>query len=357
MKGIINILIFISFGSFLKAQTETFKVDDIYYRYSATVKDSISSFKNIRFQDYYFPCVDALNVVESKLPRTDVEFSTDNDYKEFYSYKSGVLNLIGFNGSDPFLSIPKTFIQFFDEVPIARSNRKDDFLSRGKTEFFVVYNIDNLPSVLKNWAIKEGVKEISINAEMVWEHEYKRNDSFDDLWDLAVGYVVRNERTFKALSIELKKEKREKVLVENYPLLKKYFGPKKTIHECFYPFNTVKEKARLSYLPERKFSYQTEEELGQYTPCRHLLNDIYIYPNPTFDDINIRFENATDTSFKFTLLNIIGRKIWESTVNITKANDQVFLNLPELEKGVYIYSISNSKKKRIQSKRLIIIEH
>lgn len=353
-RGLFIILMFVSMS--VGAQTIVPQVGETYFRYKASLTDSIPLFKNIKFQDYQFPCVDEFILTESSLPRTEIEFVTDKNFKEYYSYEAGVLNFIGYNGNDPFLSIPNSFIQFFKEVPVARSNRKDDFFDKGETDFFVNYKVSQLPEDLRKWAEEEGIKEIILNAAMAWNNGYKRNDSFDDLWDKSVGYVVRNERRYFVKSIEVKKQAFELIDFDAFPILEEFFSDKLYVFDSFYPFGTVKEKARISHFPDKYFYYQTEESLGQFTSCRHLSNDIYVYPNPTYNDIYIRFENALDTEFNISLYNIIGKKLWGEDLTINQTNDQVFVNLPELSKGVYIYTISNSAGKRIQSRRLVVIE-
>ncbi len=351
------LIILINASFVLNGQVDQYDIGDDVFRYVAHLEQRPEKFKDITFTQFDFPCVDRFKVVASNLPRTDFELETKVNFKEFYSYKDGVLNTIGYTGHDPFLNIPSSFIQYFKSIPTARSKSKESFIDQGQTDFFVVYDVNQLPQDLKSWCLKEKVEEITIMATVEWNNAYLRNDSFDDLLNVHVGYVIENNRYYAVSSIELKKDKREEVRLSDYPILLKYFKDQNYQYESFFPFNSVVEKARIERYPGKSIFFQSEEAIGNYSDCAHKLTEIYVFPNPTFNDINIQFINVPSGQLELTLYNIVGRKIWSQSFNVTEEIYQIYLDLPTLEKGVYLYTITDSNGDKLQSRRLVIMEH
>ena len=312
-------------------------------------------FTQINISNHLYPCVDELSVETSSLPRTDFELVGATTYKEFYSESSGVLNAIGYNGRDPFLNSPNNFIQYFKDIPIARANRKDDFSSDVTTQFFISYNLQELPSSLRDWAKRENVTEIKVLAELEWEVEYNKQDEFH-LLDVIYGFSTKNKQVFRVVEMDLKKNKWTKVTWQGISVLRDNFGEKVLNFQSFYPYQTNVEMARIYSSLPHKFYFQLGEPIGEYSNCRHKSNDIYVYPNPTFGDIKVKFNGAQESEFKFELFNIIGKPVWSTTFKINSPDQIIDLQMLDLEKGIYLYAVSNLEGKRLRTQRLIIIE-
>jgi hypothetical protein len=85
------------------------------------------------------------------------------------------------------------------------------------------------------------------------------------------------------------------------------------------------------------------------------IQEIIAYPNPTFGEIKFELLNYTPGSYKLVVYNIIGKKLWQSSYQITDSNRTIKENFAFLKKGTYLYSIVDSKGKKISTKRLVII--
>lgn len=352
---IIYITLFI--GSGLIGQNQEYNIDGRIYRYESMLEEPIELFSNIRIQNQFFPCVDVMTVSESTLSQADFQLVSNTGYLEYYSYEDGILNLIGTKSNDPFLSIPDQVIQFFTPMPIIRSSNQEQFKSIGSSDFFLVYKSKNWPNDIKDWAEKNGITEIRINGSIAWDCRYVRKDFFRDIYmDELMGNVVEYNKTYTVNKLEVKKSKWEKIDLKQRGFLQDLFLDTQEKYYSIYAIGSVVETARIGVEPYNTFTMYTDQEIGSYTDCSHGTNDIYVFPNPTFDDVKIRFENVDSDYYIFNIYNVIGKKLWTKRIDVNSMKVERYIDLPPLEKGVYIYGIDNPKGKRIKSKRLVIMD-
>lgn len=111
--------------------------------------------------------------------------------------------------------------------------------------------------------------------------------------------------------------------------------------------NTEDNSQNLKYFSDRRPSHIQNCELdGQ---------SIYLYPNPGFGDVNLKFENQSIGDYQFVIYDVIGRKILERDLKIDQPSKVLSLNLKSLNKGSYLYAIIDPKGKRIFTKKLVIL--
>lgn len=67
-----------------------------------------------------------------------------------------------------------------------------------------------------------------------------------------------------------------------------------------------------------------------------LQNQVSIFPNPFKDFLIVNLTGSKEGMYKATLMDIVGRKVWESP--ITSVSNKIFIqqNLPE---GIYLLEI------------------
>ncbi|MCP4440228.1 MAG: T9SS type A sorting domain-containing protein [Aureispira sp.] len=75
-----------------------------------------------------------------------------------------------------------------------------------------------------------------------------------------------------------------------------------------------------------------------------------IFPNPTQELVHVQLQEANQTSIRFELYNIIGKKVWSQTTNTAKAIHQ--LPVHSIPNGVYILNIQSNNMNA--SSRLLI---
>jgi len=82
--------------------------------------------------------------------------------------------------------------------------------------------------------------------------------------------------------------------------------------------------------------------------------NIYAYPNPAVEEVNFQFSNLPAGQYNLTIYNILGVEVWDSSYHINN-NRTINVNIADLRKGTYLYSLTNSKSKTITTKRLVVI--
>jgi len=171
-----------------------------------------------------------------------------------------------------------------------------------------------------------------------------------------IGNVIEHDLNYSVNKLEVKKGQWEKVDMGSEGYLQDLFAVKKEKYYSIYDLESIVEKARISILPYHSFSIQLDRDIGNYADCTHSTNDIYVFPNPTFDNVNVRIEGSENEYYILSIYNIIGKKLWSKRLNVSSKKHEEFVDLPPLEKGVYIYGVDTPNGKRIKSRRLVIMD-
>jgi len=339
------------------AQDTDYQVGAELYRYRSTLSDTLYAFSSVNTSAQYFPCVDAFTIEESATAGATFEMKTVNGAKEYYALHDDTLSLVAYVGEDPFMGIPAKTIQYYNHIPIVIGGDKSNFRDEGYTDFIIDYKKREWPAEIVEWTSQNNISIVRINGRIEWDNNFVDEDVFRDLYlDLQYGDAIEYILSYTVTKLQVKKEKWETVNLDEVPMLKKYFHDKRTEHRSFYRDGSIMELARLGISPNPEFYFQTSEDIGRYVDCRHQFNTIYVFPNPTFDDIKIRFENATDDKYVLSLHNVVGRKLWSKNLSLVKSTQELDVDLPRLDKGIYMYTVRNIEGKIITSRRLVIME-
>jgi Secretion system C-terminal sorting domain len=83
--------------------------------------------------------------------------------------------------------------------------------------------------------------------------------------------------------------------------------------------------------------------------------DIFAYPNPAVNDVRFDFINIPSDTYELKIFNILGVEVFRKRYTI---NDRltVKMDLSNMRKGTYLYSLVNSKGKPITTKRLVVMK-
>jgi hypothetical protein len=75
-------------------------------------------------------------------------------------------------------------------------------------------------------------------------------------------------------------------------------------------------------------------------------------PNPFSNTTTISFQSENDSKTTLTVKNILGKVVFQKTIETTKGNNSIPFLKGDLTAGIYIYTIQN--KENSISKRLVI---
>jgi hypothetical protein len=93
---------------------------------------------------------------------------------------------------------------------------------------------------------------------------------------------------------------------------------------------------------------------GDFKSMDETSREIISYPNPTYGEVFFDLINYPKARYRIEVYNVIGRKIYTKTFGDT-SNSDMMVDLTELKKGVYLYSIFDENDKRLTSKRISIV--
>ncbi len=354
--GTLILILAVSPLMLLKSQVQSaFNIGDTIYRYSSTLKNETQRFSSINLQFIEFPCVDLFVVKKSSILNVDYELSAP-DYREFYRLDATVNSFVGSYSTDPFLYSSNNLMVLKNAVPLVRSNRKDDFYEQANNEFYIVYKSDQLNRELRIWAEQNDFTELRVSGQLFSTHSYKHKDLFDNLDALIEGFTVQGEMNYNVNLIEGKKSKWESINIESSEPLKQYFDDVKIKYLSFYSYESLAEVARLTLSPVPSFYFHSNSPVGRHINCSHKGANVYVYPNPTFGNLNLKFTNSSEGMYTFSLSNIIGKSLWSTKIDLQRPNQELPIELPNISKGIYIYKVTDYTGKILQSRRLILVE-
>lgn len=107
---------------------------------------------------------------------------------------------------------------------------------------------------------------------------------------------------------------------------------------------TVRYKANMVENPTSSVSYV---DVGRA--------DIFAYPNPAINDVRFDFINLPTDTYDLKIYNILGVEVYKKQYTITDRMT-VKMDLSNMRKGTYLYSLLNSKGKPITTKRLVVMK-
>lgn len=82
--------------------------------------------------------------------------------------------------------------------------------------------------------------------------------------------------------------------------------------------------------------------------------DIFAYPNPAINNVRINFLNITPGNYTFRIFNILGKEVVNKKYNIN-GNRTVGIDIDTLQKGTYLYNLTDGRGKILKTKRLMVI--
>ena len=68
--------------------------------------------------------------------------------------------------------------------------------------------------------------------------------------------------------------------------------------------------------------------------------DVQVYPNPSNGEFNIEFNTTNNSSMSIEVYNLVGAKVWNSTVASTTGTTNVAISLGDVEKGAYLLKLT-----------------
>lgn len=330
-------------------------VGDSLFLYTFVSQKPIEDLSNFQFYDLDFPCHDKVQIKASDIPRVDYLYEDQYGLGTIYSVVDSMLVQKGFKITDPYFGESVKLIQLIGGIPTLNLQSVTDFNRTGEQSFYLEYNIEDLPEELMLWAGFQEYTKLRIKSKIDYTTSYMGAALIPveeqlKCEKLKVSYSITVDE------IQMKSEDWQIVEQKTIPNYEQYFQSNYyeyvTYHREEDPYGIL----RVWHYPEIKLEYRLQQEATPVPVCNRADSQVYVYPNPTLGDLNVRMIDAEQGAYTFSLYNIIGHEVWTTELNLD-SKEHFRLRLPNLEKGVYLYSIQDDKNRYVQSKRLTVLEH
>lgn len=357
MVNKLRLLILIIFISSLSyAQVKLPELGATYYTYITKIDQDFLEQKDLQFYTIDFPCLSKLTLEASEEPRIDFELKDESTGESsLINLADGNIMLKGFRMMDPYFHLSEKYIQLIKGIPLINLDSLEDFKNFGSENYFLEYNVSDLPEEMQNWAYVHEYDKLRIKVAVQYETAYKGVESVpllggDNYHKLHVNFSQ------KVSEVKMKNVEWEAIEQKEIPLSSQYFIDFHTEYFSFHqnsdPFGALK----IYEQPEMSIEYLHTSKEQNLPLCIDSDEQVYVYPNPSFGKLNVRMISVPEGQYSFDLYNIIGFKVWTTKLQ-NRPKDLFHLELPDLEKGIYIYSIKDRNGRHVQSRRLTIIEY
>jgi len=84
------------------------------------------------------------------------------------------------------------------------------------------------------------------------------------------------------------------------------------------------------------------------------LPKVYTYPNPVIESLNLKFEDFVGGNYQVKIYNIVGREVM-SEQHFLSGDTTIQMNVGNLQKGTYLYSIVDARGNTLVTKRVMIV--
>jgi len=281
-------------------QKNALVMGDTIYRYSSLYLDELPKLNAIDFSTYNFACVERFEITESEVPNAKYKLKSVNGYEELFSLEKGVLTYKGFKGKEPFFDIPNTYIQFISGIPLIAIDEASRVTKDGEASYYLEYKLEKLPDELQSWLVFNDYSKLRLRVNI--DYRVKYEGAFDES---GPEYLVSSSYL---LTVDEINGKRKKWLPLTLPkkLSQKYFGQKKVAYESLIEEGSGFESIRVYTEPEQKMVFHTNKQIVRSPDCQYEGTQLYVYPNPTYTDLNISYTNLDKGLYKFDIYNIIG---------------------------------------------------
>lgn len=81
---------------------------------------------------------------------------------------------------------------------------------------------------------------------------------------------------------------------------------------------------------------------------------MYAFPNPAIVNVRFEFTNLIPGNYKVSIFNILGAEVWKNYYYISGQRIEK-VDISNLRKGTYLYSLQDDRGKTIATKRLVVV--
>ncbi len=100
--------------------------------------------------------------------------------------------------------------------------------------------------------------------------------------------------------------------------------------------------------------YASEQTISSVPVIAPKQQDVIAYPNPSYGHVKFQFVNLPKTNYKIVVKDLLGKEVNSKTIDLRKSSVQA-MDLGNLPKGTYLFSVFDPSGHKLLTKRLLIL--
>ena len=280
----------------------------------------------------------------------------DEHTEGYYRTQGNDLLLLGAVGPDPLNLSRKSVLRYSPGLMERRYGLRYGDAFQADGNLVLTLGEDEIPSWFRK---KLPVSPDSLRLRVSYDRQYDV-DSYGRMIVPGGIFDVIRERRIEIIEmrLEVKVGRRRWQEVTKSVKDKELLRTQKKISYHFYASSSKEPVARVWMSSNEKkvlkIEFKPRERESSVQNISSVRPDIYVSPNPAIASVRFEFFNLPPGTYKLSIFNIIGQEEWSKMYTIT-GNYAEQVDISQLKKGAYLYSLKDERGRTLSTKRLMVI--
>jgi len=295
-------------------------------------------------------------------PSADVLLSLGNTGEGYFNVTSTRFELVGFSGTDPIGQGVQVQARYNPAEVYRRAPMNAFDVNQNQSALLVAFSAEDLPSaILDLLPITPDSLRIRLNSNRV---------DVVDAWGTltipgGIYDVLREKRTqYRDVRLDVKvgffpwQDITEIVIqlagIEGIAEL-----GKDTIVTYNFFSNEAKEPIAIVTMNDagtapETVEYKAKEIVSNVQNTSGLKPGVYAFPNPAIVSVRFEFSNLPKGEYTLRIFNVLGEEVMKKRYYVNGSRIEK-VDISQLRKGAYLYSLVNDRGKTLVTKRLVVV--
>lgn len=280
----------------------------------------------------------------------------DEQTEGYFRTQGNDLILLGAVGPDPLNLSRKSLLRFSPGLIERRYGLRYGDAFQDEANAVLTLGEDDIPSWFRK---KLPISPDSLRLRVTYDRQYDV-DSYGRMIVPGGIFEVIRERRIEIidLRLEVKVGRRRWQDVTRSVKDKELLRSQKKISYHFYSNNSKEPVAKVWMSSNErkvlKIEFKPREKESVVQNVANVRSDIYVSPNPAIASVRFEFFNLPAGTYKLSIFNIIGQEEWSKMYTIN-GNYAEQVDISQLKKGAYLYSLKDERGRTLSTKRLMVI--